>query len=60
MRHAPNPVGALFSNTSLSNCFITISPQNMVLNVGSTASGPAPSRDFNYLFEGVSMQEFEW
>ena len=59
VRNATNHVGSLFSNTSLSNCTITISPQNMVLNVSSTVSGPAPSRDFNYLFEGVSMEEFE-
>ena len=59
VRNATNPVGALFSNTSLSNCTINISPQNMVLTVGSTVSGPAPSRDFNYLFDGVSMEEFE-
>ena len=52
VRHAPNPVGTLFSNMSLSNCTITISPQNMVLNVGSTASGPAPSRDFT-----ISLRE---
>ena len=53
-------IGSLFSHSTLSNCTITISPQNMALTVGCTGpSSSAPAGDYSYLFDGVSLEEFE-
>ena len=54
---------ALFFQFDTVELYITISPQNLVMNVGnSIVRGPTPteqSKDFSYLFQGVSMDEFE-
>ena len=50
-----NSLGSIFSG--LNQCNITISPQNFIVQVGSSQG--QSEQDFSYLFSGVNMEEFE-
>ena len=55
IRHGASMCNSLFSG--LSNCNVTISPQNFTVNISPTATTQSPEYDVKHLLGGIELED---